>query len=243
MDQELEKKIEEARQAGYSDEEINQYIQSLNQPQPTVQNDGTMQNAPVVPPNQPMNRSEEYIGMAEGALLPLGKALTTGAELYAGKKLVFDPLMDAIKNRGPSGPVAPSGTPPAAPPSAISNAPKFTPEPVRPVAPPAAEPMLNPQWDEALKKQPKSPSMISRGAEYAAKIRELAAQKALQPTAPVSPAARAGVGGVLMSIPGNVGQNYNVPTTGPLRGSEINPQTRRPWTPEELARYNQQYNR
>jgi hypothetical protein len=240
MDQELEKKIEEARQAGYSDEEINQYIQSLNQPPSTTQPNTFADGTPVVPPNQPMNRGEEYAGLAEGALLPLGKALTTGAELYAGKKLVYDPLIDAIKNRGPSGPVAPSGTPPAAPPSAISNAPKFTPEPVRPVAPPAAEPMLNPQWDEALKKQPKSPSMISRGAEYASKIRELAAQKALQ-IAPT--AARVGAGATAALMPGNVGQNYNVPQVGPLRGSEINPETRRPWTPQELARYNAQYNR
>jgi hypothetical protein len=78
--------------------------------------------------------------------------------------------------------------------------------------------------------------VMARGAEYAAKIRELAASKALQGTS-----ARAGVGGVLMSIPGNVGQNYNVPQTGPLRGSEINPQTGRGWTPEELARYNAQF--
>jgi hypothetical protein len=82
--------------------------------------------------------------------------------------------------------------------------------------------------------------VMARGAEYAAKIRELAAQKALQ----VAPnVARVGVGATAALMPGNVGQNYNVPTTGPLRGSEINPETRRPWTPEELARYNAQYTR
>jgi len=81
---------------------------------------------------------------------------------------------------------------------------------------------------------------LARGAEYAAQIRELAAQKALQ-AAPT--AARVGVGTTAALMPGNVGQNYNVPTAGPLRGSEINPATRRPWTPEELARYNAQYNR
>jgi hypothetical protein len=32
-----------------------------------------------------------------------------------------------------------------------------------------------------------------------------------------------------------------VPTTGPLRGSEINPATRRPWTAQELAQYRAQY--
>jgi hypothetical protein len=92
--------------------------------------------------------------------------------------------------------------------------------------------------------------VMARGAEYAAKIRELAAQKALQgaqilnqPAAPISNLVKGGVGATAALMPGNVGQNYNVPTTGPLRGSEINPETRRPWTPEELARYNAQYNR
>jgi hypothetical protein len=232
MDEELQRKIEEARQAGYSDEEINQYIQSLNQPPSTTQPGTFTDGTPVVPANPPMNRSEEYIGLGEGIA---GKALETGAELYAGKKLILDPLVSAVRGRGPAGPVMPS---PANQPSVSAPKNPIAMEPMRPVAP-APEPMLNPTWDKALKAEPKSPSMISRGAEYASKIRELAAQKAMQ----AAPLVRAGAGIAAAVTPGNVGQNYNVPQTGPLRGSEINPATRRPWTPEELARYNQQFNR
>jgi hypothetical protein len=56
----------------------------------------------------------------------------------------------------------------------------------------------------------------------------------------VAPIARAasGVGAALM--PGNMGQNYPFPTSGPMRGQEINPTTGRPWTAQELQQYNSQ---
>lgn len=240
MDEELQRKIEEARAAGYSDEEINQYVQSLNQPPSTTQPSTFADGTPVVPQNEPMSRTEEYKGMAETALLPLGKALTTGAELYAGKKLVFDPLVDAVRGRGPAGPSGPVMPSPANQPSVSAPKNPIAMEPMRPVAP-APEPFFSEKFDEAMKKPPKGPirTAVDRGAEYASKIRELAAQKAMQ----AAPLVRAGAGIAAAVTPGNVGQNYNVPQAGPLRGSEINPETRRPWTPEELARYNQQFNR
>jgi hypothetical protein len=37
--------------------------------------------------------------------------------------------------------------------------------------------------------------------------------------------------------PGNVGQNYNVPQVGRMKGMEINPITGRPWTPDQIAQY------
>ena len=54
------------------------------------------------------------------------------------------------------------------------------------------------------------------------------------------------VQGALLAIqPGNSGQNYGAhfPTVGPMRGSEINPNTGRPWTQQELQAYAQQYGR
>lgn len=51
--------------------------------------------------------------------------------------------------------------------------------------------------------------------------------------------AMARIGGTAAAAltPGNIGQNYNVPQTGRMRGMEINPLTGRPWTPEQIAQY------
>jgi hypothetical protein len=49
-----------------------------------------------------------------------------------------------------------------------------------------------------------------------------------------------GAAGVTAAItPGNVGQNYGAhfPQKGPYAGMEINPNTGRPWTPQELAQF------
>jgi hypothetical protein len=50
-------------------------------------------------------------------------------------------------------------------------------------------------------------------------------------------AARAGVIAGAALTPSNIGQNYNFPQEGPLKGSEINPVTNKPWTPGELEQY------
>lgn len=88
MDPELQSKIDEAKAAGYSDEEIQQYLANKSQP---------------VPEQKPMDRTESQIGTAQGIGL---EAVKTGAELYGAKK-----LLEAAGNafRGPQGgPVAPS---------------------------------------------------------------------------------------------------------------------------------------
>ena len=69
-----------------------------------------------------------------------------------------------------------------------------------------------------------------------------AGESAVQAVKSVAPmAARIGGTAALALTPGNVGQNYNFPQRGPMRGSEINPQTGRPWTTQELQAYNAQY--
>ena len=74
MDEQLQARIEEAKAAGYSDEDIQKYLQTKDQP---------------LPQEKPIDRTEEYKGMAT-AIAP--DALITGAEIgaagYAGKKLL-----------------------------------------------------------------------------------------------------------------------------------------------------------
>jgi len=96
---------EAAKADGYTDEEIQAYLVAENQPTP--QQIAEQQGVPV-PTMQPIDRSAEYKGMAQGMGL---KALETGAQLYAGKKLVVDPILGALRNRGaPPPPAVP--TPP-----------------------------------------------------------------------------------------------------------------------------------
>jgi len=85
---------------------------------------------------------------------------------------------------------------------------------------------------EAPFRPPQQASILDKTTNM---IRQLAANKVVQNMA------RGGAGVAAALTPGNIGQNYNFPQTGPLRGSEINPQTGRPWTQQELAAYNQQY--
>ena len=91
--------------------------------------------------------------------------------------------------------------------------------------------------------------ILQQGMDYASRIRQLAMERVIQPVAEaapgvartVAPFARAAGGITAAVMPGNVGQNYPFPTSGPMRGQEINPTTGRPWTPEELTAYRAQY--
>jgi hypothetical protein len=67
-------------------------------------------------------------------------------------------------------------------------------------------------------------------------VRQLAANRVVQGAAKFGGAL---VGG--LTTPGNVGQNYPFPQSGPMAGSEINPGTGRAWTQQELDAYRAQY--
>lgn len=99
-----------------------------------------------------------------------------------------------------------------------------------PVAPVAPQSMPAPAPQPAPKAA--QPGLLDRTTQM---VRELAASKVMQGVA------RAGAGIAAAVTPSNVGQNYPFPTSGPLRGSEINPATGRPWTQQELAAYRAQY--
>lgn len=108
MDPQLQQKIDEAKQAGYTDEEINQYLVTQTQTQPQGQQ---------VPLQQPMDRTAEYTGTAIGA------AGAGAAGAYGVKKL--SDVAGAIINRGQPAPVAPVAPTSMAP--APSNPPTSNP--------------------------------------------------------------------------------------------------------------------
>jgi hypothetical protein len=261
-----EEEVQRLRENGFSDQDINEYAASLVQ---QAQPDQAM--APVQPtelptvsevdipntPQPPVASNYEVGGMAVGAVPQIiegAKDLAVPAASVYGAYKGIDAWRQAS--------LAKQAQAAAEMAAEQGRASRFAARAPGPVAPSPTSPILNSQGRPMPMSSGPAPvvresvgmrnmpgqaatgtaatGVMARGAEYAAKIRELAAQKALQ----VAPnAARVGVGATAALMPGNVGQNYNVPTTGPLRGSEINPETRRPWTPEELARYNAQYTR
>ena len=79
---------------------------------------------------------------------------------------------------------------------------------------------------------------MQRGMDYARQMQKIAADKVMQGARAAAPYARtAGVGLTAALMPGNAGQRYNFPQKGPFAGMEINPNTGRPWTEQELAQY------
>lgn len=242
MDPELQRKIEEARANGYTDEEIQTYLANSEKPQQ-------------VQPQVPIDRTQEYKGLAQGIgleaatnFLDVGaKAAAVGAGAYGAKK-AYDylagqrqaqaaqqaaqqvaqqvPQQMAARATGTGGQGAfnqmasqlgdnrirfPGGQPVA---------------PTAPTAPTAAPAPAAPT--------PQQQSMVQRGMEYATRVREIAMNKVMENAGKVG---RAGVGIAAAVTPGNIGQNYPFPTSGPYKGMEINPITGRPWTPQELALY------
>jgi hypothetical protein len=104
MDPQLQARIDEARANGYSDQEINDYIASQGTPTPAETASAAGQP---VSQYQPIDRSQEYLGLAQGTGL---KALETGAELYVGYRLgksLIGAAGRAMNGSTPSAPAAP----------------------------------------------------------------------------------------------------------------------------------------
>jgi hypothetical protein len=234
-DQELQAKIEEARANGYSEEEIKAYLD--NKDKPITQAD--------------MDRTEEYIGLAQGIG---GETLKTGAQIaggyYIGKKLLG--AAGKAMGRGVPGPMGPPGAPGAPGPMGPPGAPAI---PVSPddiktqqmrdflnqrgqyTAPQAQAPAA-PQAPAQAPAQANPASQVSRAQSVA----QMAYDKIVGAARTAAPyVAKTGMGALAALTPGNVGQNYPFPQSGPMRGQEINPMTGRPWTQEELTAYRAQY--
>jgi len=158
--------------------------------------------------------------------------ITTATGLYGAYKgsQLANAGIDALRRIGtaptptPTAPVAPPAAPPVTPPPATSPILGPNGQPLaRPVAPAPVAPAAP---------QPAQPGVIDKATQM---VRQLAASKVMQGMARVGGTAAAAL------TPGNVGQNYPFPQSGPLRGSEINPATGRPWTKPELDAYRAQY--
>jgi hypothetical protein len=218
MDPELQKKIEAARAEGYTDEEINSYLGlSTGREQPIAQ------NMPAGPQQEPVDRrGEEKTAMLQGAAALGAGALATaagGGLAYRAAKPLAKAAMVAMRSgmppaNMPAGPVAPPAAP-AATPNVILD------QYGRPM--PASTPQAAPQ---AASQAARGPGLIDRTTQL---MRQLAANRAIQTMAKG--------GGALAALTYSPELGPKVPQTGRMRGMEINPMTRRPWTPEQIATY------
>lgn len=160
----LEQKIQEARDAGYTEEEIQAYLSKPAE-------EKAREEEQPVPAQVPMDRSEEYKGLAQGmALEGAGDVLKYGAiggagyGLYQLGKKALDRPMPAI--------------------------------PVAPVEAPRVEPMFNEEWDRRLKQpppaQPVQPAMPQK--DYMGRTEPTMGQttQQAQPARPISPNVQAG---------------------------------------------------
>jgi hypothetical protein len=212
MDPELQKKIDAARADGYTDEEIQSYLQSQQSNQQATP-------APETSPYENRDRSEEYIGMAQAAapmvvekLIP--PALLVGSGV-AGKAL-YDKYGHVLKNALQKDPADLR--------QYVDNKPRPPAAPITPAGPPSvAEPIpIN-----RIPPQPQPPSRATQLLDKTTQmVRQLAANKLLQN------AARIGGTAAFALTPSNLGPP--VPESGPYRGMELNPNTGRPWTRQEL---------
>jgi hypothetical protein len=232
MDPTLQAKIDEAKANGYSDEEINAYINSQTTPQP--------QQGLGAP-----DRSSEYYGLAQGmGANALGSAIEYGAPAAAAYYGVKK-LMENYKGPGSSAASMPAqqAVQTAAQGTGTYGAGPKTPN-LR-VAPPSnpnagaqafdqmSRQLSTSQPVQSAMQQSQAPSMLQRGMDYASKMRQIAAEKVIQNAGTL---AKTGMGISAMTYSAPLGPQ--VPNQGPYRGMEINPMSGRPWTPQELAQIN-----
>jgi translation initiation factor IF-2 len=233
-----------AKQAGYTDEEIDEFLRQQRQAtaQPVA---GAEPPAPTTQIQQPSSIPSAVattgLGLAELAVPAAGAYGAYKLGKYGVGKAI-DTIADRVAARTPvpTAPVAPTVTPPAVTPPAPAVSPILDAQgrpmvrgPVAPTATPGPMPPGATAGPAPIT-PPQQPGVLDRASQI---VRQLAANRVVQG------AARVGGSAAALLMPGNIGQNYPFPQTGPLRGSEINPNTGRPWTQEELAAYQAQYGR
>lgn len=245
-EKDLQSKIAEAKAAGYTDEEIQSHLDEMR---------GTQK--PLAEPEKNKHH-EANIGAAEAGTAALGGPAADlamkGAEIagagYGLKKLAVDPIMRAIQQANPNATIMQNGqafrggvpganmpSGPAVPSNGfdaggqkvadfVNQRGQFAPESGIPSA--EAQAYQRAAQEAAARQAAAQPPTA---ANFLQRVGQLASRYA--------PLARGAAGVGLATYSPNLGPQ--VPTAGPARGSEINPQTGRPWTEFELARYNQQY--
>jgi hypothetical protein len=233
-----EDQVERLRQAGISDDVIRDMMSkdsaapSAAYIDPTTPSETFSQATAAGAPTMGPESNYTQLGAEAAMLVPdalkyVGGAALGGLGYYGLKK-----AGQAVANRPVAAPVAPVAPAPAAPvPTTFSGG-------------------ANPDFDQRLSKpymRPTVPGQPVVGAPQTAGIgKDIAIEKFVRDTAlqrvirAAAPMARAAGGAYAAFAPGNMGQNYPFPTSGPLQGQEINPATGRPWTPAELQEYNAQ---
>lgn len=238
-----------AKAAGYTDTEIDDYLAKKNQAPAQT---GSMEPPPPPPagtvPAQEFDLGEMATTMAAGAsqyaLPAIGTAAVGGAGygLYKFGKNITDVGRDI------AGAMREKTAVEAARESRLMNRPGFGGMPgSAPSAAPAAQVQLSPQAQALRGPTPTGPiapapsATASAPAEITQSVRQMAMDRLIQPAAQAArsaaPAMRGGMGILSALMPANVGQNYPFPTSGAMKGSEINPATGRPWTRDELTQY------
>ena len=221
MDPELQKKIDAARAEGYTDEEIQDYLQRQQSRDQVVEQAQQSQTipAPEIAPYSGMDRSEEYTGLAQGmgsdALQNILKLAAVGAAAGAGAygaKTLVDRYRNAAPPKAPTAPPVEMPKPPAAPPAELT--------------PFGTDTEAQRKFNERLSRpqpQTRTGQLLDKTTQM---VRQLAANKLLQN------AGRFGGAAAFALQPSSLGPP--VPESGPYKGMEMNPNTGRPWTKREL---------
>lgn len=186
--------VEAAKQEGYTDEEIQAYLRSE-------------QGTPL-PTQQPIDRSEEYTGLAQGIG---GKTITSaleygipGAGAYYGLKKIAENLKGPVSpaQAAQMGQAAQAGSAMVPSTQATGTYGQGTRTPNLRVATPtnAGAQAFEQMGQQLTRPQTQAPSVLQRGMEYASRMRDIAAQRVL-PVAGV-PGAVAGGGAAATGLAG-----------------------------------------
>lgn len=230
-----------ARAAGYSEEEINAFLQSQpadrsnTGPVAPGQEDSVTEPPPPTTVVTPPGEGSMMSGLATaglGAAKMLGPAAGAavvgyGLGRYGGR------AADAVRNLVSGGPVAPNNMVQPMTGNAPAPSSSATRIPITTTPAPASSPILDAQGRPMMR--PTAPAPAAPAAPAPAPAQQISnAQRIIQSLALDKVLRGAGAATAAM-MPSNVGQNYNFPTKGRFAGMEINPMTGRPWTPQELA--------
>lgn len=246
-----EQEVQRLREAGISDEVIMDMMKKPDESKsegyidPTAPSETFSQAQGVDRPVSGPETSMSQLGTEALMLVPdVAKYVGGGALGYYGAKKIGQ----AIGGRGAPGPVGPVGPagPPGAPGVPFSQTPQATFETLKT---PESQMNRGPVAPQNAPAQQAGRSVVQTGIDYANRVRQAAMDKVITPAtqaapriaAAAAPIARAASGIGSLVMPGNVGQNYPFPMSGPMKGREINPQTGAPWTAQELQAYRAQY--
>jgi len=234
---------EAAKQAGYTDDEINAYLQAeaakQQAPAPVVQDVGEPP-APTTVINEVTPTAASMGTTSVMAAAPYVVPAAIGAGSVYGANLLKQGI-GALNANAAAKLASEQG---------IQG--RFEGRlPAAPVTAPVAPTMTAPPVAQAARVV-EQPGVMQRGADIASKMRQFAASKVIGPAgealgaagkalAPLAPVGRVlagpiGTGAQALFHSGSTGPQ--VPMQGPFRGMEINPNTGRPWTPQELAQIN-----